>query len=108
MLKNPDTATKYYKKAVVGMEQYTNAHPDYADGFYLLGNAYYADDQRDKAIEAYKKSLQLSPNFAKARYNLGFLYFLAKDTNAAREQYEALLKIDKDLAEKLKLVIEKK
>jgi len=108
LLKKPDVATTHYEKAVTGLIEYTRNNPDSSDGFYLLGNAHYANNQRDKAIEAYKKSLQLSPNFAKARYNLGYIYFLSDDMNSAHEQYNALLKIDKDLAEKLKLAIEKK
>jgi tetratricopeptide (TPR) repeat protein len=107
-LKNTDTAAQYYKKAVIGLEEFTRSNPDYSDGFYLLGNAYFSDGQREKAIEAYKKSLELSPNFAKVRYNLGYLYFLKNDTGAAREQYEALKKIDYVTAEKLKQAMEKK
>lgn len=98
----PDLATQYFKKAVVGLIEYTRNFPDSADGFYLLANAYYADDQRAKAIENFKKSLQLSPNFARARYNLGFMYFLDKNMPAANEQYDLLVKLDPVLAEKLK------
>jgi len=104
----PDVATPYYKKAVAGLLTYTGNFPDYSDGWYLLGNAYYADGQRDKAIEAYKKNLQLSPNFAKGRVNLGYMYFLNNNQVAAREQYDLLLKIDKTSAEKLKQLMDKK
>lgn len=104
----PDVATPYYKKAVDGLLTYTRNFPDYSDGWYLLGNAYYADGQRDKAIEAYKKNLQLSPNFAKGRVNLGYMYFLSNNIAAAREQYNLLLKIDAQSAEKLKQLMDKK
>ncbi|MBA2494002.1 MAG: tetratricopeptide repeat protein, partial [Acidobacteria bacterium] len=87
---------------------YTNKNPEYSDGYYLLGNAYVGAEQRDKAIEAYKKSLALSPKFAIARYNLGYMYFLTDDLKSAREQYNALLQIDADLAAKLKQAMEKK
>jgi len=103
----PDVATPYYKKAVIGLIQFTKENPDYSDGFYLLGNAYFADGKPAEAIEAYKKSLELSPRFAKARYNLGFLYHQQGDRTAARQQYNELLKIDPALAERLLQAISK-
>lgn len=106
--KKPDVATPYYKKAVEGLLTSTGSNPDYPDGWYLLGNAFYADGQRDKAIEAYKKNLELNPNFAKGRVNLGYMYFLNNDRAAAQEQYDMLLKIDKTSAEKLKQLMDKK
>jgi lipopolysaccharide biosynthesis regulator YciM len=41
---------------------------------YFKGLNFLITDQHDKAIEAYKKSLELSPRFTKARYNLGSIY----------------------------------
>lgn len=101
-------ADKYYAKAVSGLLEFTKANPDYSDGFYLLGNAYFAIGNRDKAIEAYKKCLQVSPRFGKARYNLGYMYFLKGDTTSARQQYEELKKFDAVNAEKLKQAMEQK
>jgi tetratricopeptide (TPR) repeat protein len=107
-LNKPEVATKYYDKAVVGLLEFTKNNPTYSDGFYLLGNAYFADRQREKAIEAYKKALILSPRFAKARYNLGIIYFTGGNVKEAREQYEELRKIDAATAEKLKQAMDKK
>ncbi len=103
-----DTATPFYKKAVAGLEKFTADNSDDPDGFYLLGNAYFADGDKNKAIEAYKKSLDLSPKFAKAIYNLGYTYFVNQNEAAAREQYDALLKIDARLAGKLKQAMDNK
>ena len=100
-------ATLYYKKAVVGLEKFTSQTPDYSDGFYLLGNAYFADNQREKAVEAYQKCLSLSPRFARARYNIGIIQVLQKNKTAAMEQYTSLLTIDQSLAGKLKAEIDK-
>lgn len=107
-INKPEQATKYYDKAVTGLLEFTRNNPDYSDGFYLLGNAYYADRQKDKAIEAYRKCLQLSPRFAKARYNLGIIYLSNGNVNGANQQYEELKKIDPATAEKLKQAIDKK
>ncbi len=103
-----DTANEYFAKAVNGLKDYTQKNPDYSDGFYLLGNAYYYANQPKNAIEAYSQSLQLYPQFAKARFNLGLAYFVNGNTTAAQEQYNALLKQDKDLAAKLKQTLDKK
>ena len=100
-------ATANYDKAVTGLVKFTRENPDYSDGFYLLGNAYFADDQADNAIAAYLKCLELSPRFVKARYNLGIIYALNKNKAAAMEQYNSLLAIDQALAAKLKAEIDK-
>jgi tetratricopeptide (TPR) repeat protein len=99
-------ATKYYGLAVKGLIDYTAKNPDYSDGWYLLGNAYFADNQRDKAIEAYLKCLSLTPKFAKARYNLGIIYTRKKNKAGATDQYNALLPVDAKLAGLLKAEID--
>lgn len=101
-------ATEYYKKAVVGLNDFTKTRPDYSDGFYLLGNAYFAVNDKENAINAYKRSLELSPKFAKAVYNLGYIYYLNGNKNSAQEQYNTLLKIDPDLAGKLMAAMSQK
>jgi len=107
-LNKDDLANSYFKKAVDGMQAFTNSNPEYSDGFYLLGNAYYYSGQPQKAIDAYLKSLVLSPEFNKARFNLGLTYFVKGDLSGARQQYTILQKSDKTLADKLKAAIDKK
>jgi tetratricopeptide (TPR) repeat protein len=103
-----EKANEYFAKAVRGLNDYTKKNPDYADGFHLLGNAYYYVNQPKNAIDAYSRSLQLYPQFAKARFNLGLAYFVNGNATAAREQYNVLLKQDKDLAAMLKQTLDKK
>lgn len=105
---NEEKAAPYYKKAVESLTKFTDDNPKDANGFYLLANAYLADSQPNKAIDAFKKSIELNAGLAKAYYNLGYTYFLTQDMTSARAQYDALLKIDAKLAEKLKQVIDKK
>lgn len=100
-------ATAAFKKAVDGLLAFTRGNAEYSDGFYLLGNAYYATDQRANAIAAYKRCLELAPRFSKARYNLGYIYALNNNKALAREQYNALLEIDPELAGKLLEAINK-
>ncbi|HTK26576.1 MAG TPA: tetratricopeptide repeat protein [Pyrinomonadaceae bacterium] len=106
LLNKRSEATKYYDRAVTGLVQFTKVNSDYSDGFYLLGNAYFADDQLDNAIDAYRKCLELSPRFSRARFNLGFMLVKKKNKSAALEQYNALLTLDADLAAKLKTEID--
>ena len=104
----PNEAEKYYPKAVKGLEEITGGNPADPENFYLLGNAYTSNKDYDKAVIAYKKSLELSPRFSKARYNLGSIYKFLNKPDLALEQYTALLPLDKSLAAKLKEVIDKK
>jgi tetratricopeptide (TPR) repeat protein len=86
---------------------FVKGNPNSSDGYYLLGNAYFADNQRDKAVEAYNKCLQLNPTFVKARYNMGIIQVLQKNKVAAMEQYNSLRRLDEGLAGKLKVEIDK-
>lgn len=101
-------ATRNYASAVKGLSEYMAKNPDYPDGWYLLGNAYFADDQTERAVDAYSKALALIPKFPRARYNLGLMYLRTKNKPAATEQYNALMGLDPKLAEQLKAQIDKK
>lgn len=100
-------ATKSYKKAIVGLAEYTRQNPDFTDGFYLLGNALLADNQLEKAAVANRRAVELSPGFAKARYNLAIIYLEQNKKALAQEQYDELMKIDAAQAAKLKAEMDK-
>jgi superkiller protein 3 len=100
-------AEEAYKKAVDGLVKFTQSNSEYSDGFYLLGNAYFAVGKDREAIAAYNRCLQLAPRFARARFALGYTYLLNKDKAKAREQYNLLREVDNNLAEKLRAEIEK-
>lgn len=100
-------AAKYYAQAVKGMVEFTTKNPEYSEGWYLLGNAYFADGQREKAIAAYQKCLEKAPKTPRALFNLGVLYRAAKNRPAALEQYNKLRAIDAKSADELKAEIDK-
>lgn len=106
-LDNDSLSKNYYEKSVDGLIRFTNNNPDYSDGYYLLGNAYFATGKNAAAIDAYERCLQIAPRFARVRYNLGYVYFQEGNKTAARRQYDVLQELDKDLAKRLLGVIEK-
>lgn len=106
-LKQSSVAKDYFNKAVTGLSEFTRNNPDYSDGFYLLGNAYFASGNENGAIDAYRKTIELSPRFARARYNLGVIYFINGKKDLAQEQYNALKEIDSKAAEDLMKIMKK-
>lgn len=98
-------ATRMYSNAVRGLADYTLKNPNDSDGWYLFGNALFADNKYDESIAAHLKCLQLSPRFRKVRFNLGYTYHKNKNRAAALEQYNLLLPVDPALAAKLKAAI---
>ena len=100
-------ATRNYALAARDLAETAKADPTNADSYYLLGNAYFSDNQRDRAVEAYTRCLELNPRFAKARLNLGRTLVLKRDKAGALTQYNELLKIDQKRATQLKAEIDK-
>ncbi len=100
-------AAKYFDKAVIGLEKFTAANPNYSDGFYLLGNTYYYVKDYMKAAKAYQRCIELNPSFVKARFNLGLIYVIQKKKSLALEQYEHLASLDPKFANNLKAEIDK-
>ncbi|MCO6510843.1 MAG: tetratricopeptide repeat protein [Aridibacter famidurans] len=101
-----DKAFDYYNKAVTGLEEFAVANPNYADAYYLLGNAYSVTEQNEKAIGAYLASLEIAPLFARSRFNLGVIYLREGERAKASEQATALQGIDAQLAKRLQEVID--
>lgn len=100
-------ANKLYAQAVKGLEKLTAMSPKLSENWYLLGNAYFADRQTDKSIEAYTRCLSISPKFLRARFNLGIAQTVKKNRAAAMEQYQLILSVDTDLAARLKAYIDR-
>ena len=62
--------------------------------YYMLGEAYQADNQIDKAIGAFLKSIMLNEKFAPAYKKLGILFMGRNDNVSAVEYFEDYLKLD--------------
>lgn len=94
-------AAQLTKRAVIGLEEFARANPTYSDAYYLLGNAYYDDGQRQKALDAYERCLALSPNFVKVLYNIGILYLNDGKKDRALGFQKRLEKLDPKYAKDL-------
>ena len=62
--------------------------------YYLLGEAYQADNQIDRAIGAYLKATMLSEKFALPYKKLGILFMGRGDNTSAVEYFEDYLELD--------------
>jgi len=62
--------------------------------YYMLGEAYQADEAIDKAIGAYLKAITLNENFPFAYKKLGMLFMARGDNESAREYFEDYLNLD--------------
>ncbi len=94
-------AAQLTKRAVIGLEEFARANPTYSDAYYLLGNAYYDDGQRKKALDAYERCLELSPNFVKALFNVGYVYMEDGKKDRALSFQKRLEQLDPKYAKNL-------
>jgi tetratricopeptide (TPR) repeat protein len=61
-----------------------------------LGLAHFRNDDADKAIECYQKSLRLNPNFYKALLSEALAYEKKRDLEKAAECYTKALALTED------------
>ncbi len=62
--------------------------------YYMLGEAYQADNQIDRAIGAYLKAIMLNEKFAPAYKKAGVLFLGRNDKISAAEYFEDYLNLD--------------
>lgn len=105
MDEEPDNIDYNYELARIFMEMgnYASAISNLelvADGvrnhliYYMLAEAYQADDQIDRAIGSYLKALMLNEKFAPAYKKLGTLFLGRNDKESAIEYFEDYIKLD--------------
>ena len=105
MEEEPDNIDYNYELARIFMEMgnYASAISNLelvADGvrnhliYYMLAEAYQADDQIDRAIGSYLKALMLNEKFAPAYKKLGTLFLGRNDKESAIEYFEDYIKLD--------------
>jgi tetratricopeptide (TPR) repeat protein len=85
------------KKALELAQQLTTKYYGDERAHFILGNQYLGQQQYDKAIEQYKRSIELNPKFAGAYNSLGYAYRPIEkyaDAEAAFKKYIDLIPDD--------------
>lgn len=72
--------------------------------YYMLAEAYQADEQIDKAIGSHLKALMLNEKFSLSYKKLGTLFLARNDKVSAQEYFEDYLKLDIPEDEKASIV----
>lgn len=85
--------TGNYASAISNLELVTEKNRNHLL-YFMLGEAYQADDQIDRAIGAYLKTIMLNEKFALPYKKLGILFLGRRDEVSAVEYFEDYLKLD--------------
>jgi tetratricopeptide (TPR) repeat protein len=83
------------KGAVKAYEEALKRDPDRDDLYIGLGNIHFAEEQYDKAIDAYKKAVQIWPSPSN-HYSLGQAYMNAGQYSNADREFNTVLRKDPD------------
>ena len=59
-----------FDEALKEYSEFLNKNPDYYEGYYNAGNAFFRKGEYDKALEMYNKALQLKPNDEDIKHNI--------------------------------------
>lgn len=86
-------------QAIRAYEAAVEADPEFAGGYYNLGNLHYDLKQYDRASVYFQKAIALKPDFAEAYYNLGNLYYDTGNYVRAIENFEKVIALKPDFAE---------
>ena len=85
MLEESNRRTGHVEEAKAAFHQLITRYPDSAWTHYLMGTAYEAQQQLDKAIDEYTKALETDPSIPNANFAIGYIYWRQQDTEKARE-----------------------
>lgn len=98
-----------YACAIENFENVLEFKPDNYMIYYYLGEAYEANDEIDKAISNYLKSIARNSEFAQAYKKVAILFFARNDFEDAVEYFEDYLNFDipKEETSKVKELIER-
>ena len=76
------------------LEDETIKNPQHADAWTQLGNAYFDNDQYQKSITAYEKSLSIEPDNPNVITDLGIMYRRNKQPQKAVEMFNKTIALD--------------
>lgn len=84
-------AMEKYEEAITDIEKAINIDPINADYFYAYGNLLGRVEKYDRAIYAFKRSIQLNPDKIPAKMDLAVIYMGLKKNAEARELLDSIL-----------------
>ena len=64
-----------YAKAIAEFKQILKTHPNYEDGYRILGDCYLKTKEYDQAVEAFRSALRLKTNVYASYYGLALAYY---------------------------------
>lgn len=98
---------KKYAEAAEALTKFTELKPDNPDAFYLLGTSYLQLKRYERSLAPLEKCVELKEDHAYAHYNLGIAYYVLKDRYSANMKVDVLQKLNPELAEKLRNIVNK-
>jgi len=96
-----DDAEKHYLEAA-------KLNPKEERAYMGLGTVYANQERVKDATAAFQKAVEIKPKFSDAHFNLGVIFVAIGKKDEALEQYGALKELDKNLAVRLKKMIEER
>lgn len=94
-----------YPEAISAYKQAIEIKPDYAAAYNNLAAVYLTLSDYKEAIKFFTLAIQHEPEYALAHYNLGMAYLKNGDRNAALEQQMVLNTVNREMAYKLAVLI---
>ena len=79
---------------IASLEDETAKNPQNNQAWIQLGNEYFDADQYEKAIRAYRKSLELDPNNANVWTDIGVMYRRSGKPKEALEAFDKAIAVD--------------
>jgi Flp pilus assembly protein TadD len=95
-----------FAEAAEAYQQALRLKADYADTHLRLGDAFLNSGREAEALAAYKEAVRLKPADAAARFALARLYAGRGETAKAKSELAALEKLNRELAAKLRPLIQ--
>jgi hypothetical protein len=90
---------KVWKESITVWVDVVSKNPDYAYGFFGLGNSQHERKDYGRAIECFNRAIALEPKFTKAYYNRGVSLYAAGNFQAASKDFLKTLQDDMDNAD---------
>ncbi len=91
--------------ALQALKKAVNLQPELTDAHFSLGLLALESGRYKEAVRSFREVINREENNARAHYQLGFAYVMLGDTESAQRQVRTLKDLDPDLAENLRMAI---